>query len=66
MSFVDRCNRVRKSIPFAYWLFWDVLLLPFLIWGVVSLSWAFAIPLVLLAGSAFFDVTEAIVKWEER
>jgi hypothetical protein len=66
MSFVDRCNRVRKSIPFAWWLIWDVLLAPFLIWGVVSLSWVFLLPLVLLAGSAFFDVNEAIVKWARR
>jgi len=66
MTFLDSCNKARKSIPFAYWLCWDVILLPFLIWGLVSLSWAFVFPLVLFAGAVFFDVTEAIVKWDER
>lgn len=66
MTFVDRCNAVRRRIPFAYWLAYDAVLLPLLAWGTVSLSPLFGIGLALLAVSVFFDVTEAIVKWATR
>lgn len=66
MSFTDRANRVRKRIPFAYWLAYDVVLAPFLIWGAVTLSLWFLVPLAWLAVASFFDVNEAIVKWALR
>jgi hypothetical protein len=65
-DFVERCNGVRKRIPFAYWLVYDIVLAPFLIWGVLSLSAWFAVPLAMLAFAAFFDVNEAVVKWVQR
>ena len=66
MSFTDRCNAVRKRIPFAYWLCYDAVVLPFLVWACASLSWWFAVPLAMLAFAAFFDVNEAIVKWHRK
>lgn len=64
--FVDRANAVRKRIPFAYWLAFDAVLTPLLVWGFVSLSHVYAVGLILLAVSVFFDVNEAIVKWSRR
>lgn len=66
MSFTERANTVRKRIPFAYWLVWDAVLTPFLIWGLVSASWTFVFPLAMLAMAVFFDVNEAVVKWARR
>jgi hypothetical protein len=66
VTFVDRCNGVRKRIPFAYWLVYDAVVVPFLVWGTLSLSLAFVAPLAMLVFAVFFDVTEAIVKWSTR
>ncbi len=66
MSIVERCNGVRKRIPFAYWLAYDLVLLPFLLWGTASLSGWFALPGVMLVVAMFFDINEAIVKWARR
>lgn len=65
-SFVERANGVRKRIPFAYWLCYDAVVAPLLVWGCVARSWLFAAGLVMLAFAAFFDVNEAFVKWERR
>lgn len=65
-GFVDWANAVRHHIPFAYWLVFDAVLAPLLVWGFVSLSPVFGIGLALLAVSIFFDVNEAIVKWTRR
>lgn len=65
MSFTDRANKVRHRIPFAYWLAYDIVLAPFLIWGVTVSVW-FVAPLAMLAFAVFFDVNEAIVKWAFR
>ena len=65
-GFVDRCNAVRKRVPFAYWLVYDAITAPFLIWGTWTLSAWFLAPLAMLLFAAFFDVTEAIVKWEAK
>jgi hypothetical protein len=64
--FVDQCNAVRKRVPFEVWLCWDFILAPFLAWGAWSLSGWFLVPLLLLLVAVFFDITEAIVKWEWR
>lgn len=64
--FVSRCNAVRKRIPFAYWIAYDVVALPLMAWGAVALSPWFCVGLAMLGFAAFFDVTEAIVKWGER
>jgi hypothetical protein len=66
MSFTYRANRVRKRIPFAYWLVYDAVVAPLLVWGAVALSLWFMAGLAMLAVAAFFDVNEAIVKWKER
>lgn len=65
-SFVERANRVRGRVPFAYWLAYDVVLTPLLVYGFVSLSRWFAVGLGMLAFAAFFDVNEAFVKWQRR
>lgn len=65
MSFTDKANKVRNNIPFAYWLVYDAVLLPLLIWG-VTMSLLFVVGLVMLAVSMFFDINEAVVKWGER
>lgn len=59
-------NAFRHRIPFAYWLVYDVVVAPFLVWGAVSLSVWFVVPLAMLLFAAVFDVTEAIVKWAQR
>ena len=66
MSFTDTANRVRHRIPFAYWLFYDAVLAPLLIWGSVSLSLWFIVGIIVLAVAVFFDINEAIVKWALR
>lgn len=66
MSFTDRANSVRKSIPFAYWLMYDIVLLPFLVWASLALSPWFGIPISFLLVAMFFDINEAVVKWVER
>lgn len=66
VTFVERANRVRHRIPFAYWLVYDAITAPFFIWGVADLSTWFVVPLALLLFAAFFDVNEAIVKWSRR
>ncbi len=66
VGFVGRCNHVRKRIPFAYWLAFDAILAPLLVWGFVALSPFYAVGLAFLAVSLFFDVNEAIVKWAMR
>jgi hypothetical protein len=63
MSFVERANDVRHRIPFAYWIAYDVVVAPLMIWGIISL---FAIGLVMLAVATFFDLNEAAVKWSRR
>lgn len=65
-SFVERANRVRHRIPFAYWLVFDAVLVPLLVWGLVAVSPVYAVGLALLAVAVFFDVNEAFVKWERR
>ena len=65
-TFTERANSVRERIPFAYWLAYDAVVAPLLIWGVVSLSSWFAIGLAMLAFAVFFDVNEAVVKWARR
>lgn len=66
MSFTERANKVRKRIPFAYWLFYDLVIAPFLVWGIVSVSWLFTIPVVPFLVAVFFDLNEAVVKWSRR
>lgn len=66
MGFTERANEVRKRIPFAYWLAYDAVTTPFILWGLFSLSCWFVIPLAFLLVAVFFDVNEAIVKWSER
>lgn len=61
-SFTDRCNALRKRIPFAFWLCLDSILAPFLAWGAWSLSLTFLFPLCLVCFAAFFDLVEAVVK----
>lgn len=63
---IDYCNAIRKRIPFAYWLAYDMVVAPFLIWGVLRLSGWFFVPLAMLLFAGFFDVTEAIVKCGRR
>ena len=65
-TFVERANSVRKRIPFAYWLIYDAVTAPFLVWGLSSLSWTFVFPLLMLLVALFFDVNEALVKWHRR
>ena len=62
-SFTERANEVRRRVPFAYWLAYDIVVAPFLIWGIATVSWLFVLPLLMLAFAAFFDLNEAIVKW---
>ena len=56
-------NAFRHRIPFAYWLAYDAVLIPFLGWGIYSLSAWFLVPGLMLLFAAVFDITEAIVKW---
>jgi len=65
-SFTARANAIRKRVPFAYWLVYDAVTAPLLVWGAVALSPWFWIGLVMLAFAAFFDVNEAFVKWAYR
>jgi hypothetical protein len=65
VSFTDKANGVRKRIPFAYWLVYDAVLLPLLVWGFTMSRW-FIVGLVMLAVAAFFDINEAVVKWAMR
>jgi hypothetical protein len=60
---IESCNKVRKSIPFWYWLVYDAIMLPFLTWAVIDLSYWFLFPAVPLAVAIFFDINEAIVKY---
>jgi hypothetical protein len=64
-SFVARANGVRKRIPFAYWLAYDAVVAPVLVWATARTLWALP-ALAMLAVAAFFDVNEAIVKWSRR
>lgn len=66
MTFTERANKVRGRIPFAYWLFYDAVLTPLLIWGFFSLSYWFVVGLAVLGVAIFFDVNEAVVKWSRR
>jgi len=59
-------NRLRKRVPFAYWLVFDAVLTPLLIVGLLKIGWPYAIGLALLGVSIVFDVNEAIVKWRLR
>ena len=63
---LERCNAVRKSIPFAFWLVYDAVVLPFLVWGALALSPWFVLAIAFLVWAAFFDVCEAIVKYGGR
>lgn len=65
VTFTGRMNNVRHRIPFAYWLVYDAVLAPFLIWGMTVSMW-FAVPLAMLAFATCFDVNEAVVKWAMR
>lgn len=70
MSFVERANAVRETIPFAYWLLFDAVLGPLLVLGwwdastAARAAWALALTMWLLA--VFFDVNEAVVKATRR
>lgn len=55
-------ERVRRRIPFAYWLFYDFVVLVFEVNAFTRLSHWYAISLVFLLVAVFFDVTEAIAK----
>jgi hypothetical protein len=66
MSFTAKANGVRKRIPFAYWLAYDAVTLPLMLWGFFALSRWFAVGLAMLLFAAFFDVNEAVVKWASR
>jgi hypothetical protein len=66
-NFLQSANKVRMSLPYAYWLLYDAVLLPMLVWGFISLSHKiFGIGLVLLGISLFFDLVESIIKWQAR
>lgn len=65
-TFTARANAIRKRVPFAYWLVYDAVTAPLLVWGTLSLSAWFAVGLAMLAFAAFFDVNEAFVKWAQR
>lgn len=65
-SFVERCNKVRKRIPFGYWIAYDLAMMPLAIWAAWErLFWAYP-ALLMFCVAAFFDVNEAIVKWSRR
>lgn len=59
---IERCNAMRKRIPYAYWLLYDAVMAPLVVWGLVRFSLVFVVGLVPLAVAVFFDITEAIVK----
>ncbi len=65
-TLTERANEVRRRIPFAYWLAYDAVLAPLLVWGFIALSPLFVIGIIMLALSAFFDTNEAIAKWSMR
>ena len=65
MSITERANGVRKRIPFAYWIVYDLVSLPVLAWAVTQHAWA--IPAAgMWVVAAFFDINEALVKWQRR
>lgn len=65
-SFVERANRVRKRIPFGYWIAYDLVMVPVMLWvGIERIWWAFPAALMWCV-AVFFDVNEAIVKWDRR
>ena len=53
---------VRRRIPYAYWLFYDVVVLGALIWGNPLVR---ALAFLCLSVAVFFDVVEFIVKGME-
>jgi hypothetical protein len=65
-SFVERANRVRKSIPFGYWIAYDLAMMPVMYWVVWErVFWAIPAALMFCV-ACFFDVNEAVVKWDRR
>lgn len=69
-STLRRLERVRRRIPYAYWLLYDLIFAALLIFGLRFSPWFWAgFPFLGLA--TFFDVVEFIVKatedrWEKR
>jgi hypothetical protein len=59
-----RLERIRRRIPYAFWLFYDVVFLSLLVFGLTVSPWFWAgFPFLGLA--VFFDVVEFIVKATE-
>lgn len=60
-----RLERIRRRIPYAYWLLYDVVIGATL-WAAYASGWRWAlIGAAFLAVAVFFDVVEFIVKGME-
>lgn len=59
-----RLELVRRRIPYAVWLVYDVIFAALLLYGLRFSPW-FMVGFPFLAGAVFFDVIEFIVKGME-
>jgi hypothetical protein len=52
---------IRRRVPYAYWLFYDGVIIGALIWG----GWSRILAFICVAIAVFFDVVEFIIKGSE-
>ena len=52
-------EKIRRRVPYAYWLFYDAVIIYALIWGG---KWARSLAFVCVGIAVFFDVVEFIIK----
>jgi hypothetical protein len=52
---------IRRRVPYAYWLFYDAVIICALIWG----GWTRILAFVCVGIAVFFDVVEFIIKGSE-